>query len=261
MPTGPLPAPAQRRRRRLYPAVGLAAAIGVVIVFQACTRDTTPDPTELGYPAAPEQHSAPPHPELGEEQVSDTPVAELSDPGWVSQTARSAQIPERALRAYAGAAARLEQTHPECGVGWNTLAGIGRVESAHGAYGGASIGADGMVDPPIIGVALDGSDGLMEIPDTDGGELDEDDEWDRAVGPMQFIPTTWEQYAADGSGTGEAEIHQYDDAALTAAIYLCESGKDLTSNEGWNDAVTAYNQSIEYANDVAAFAQTYAEAQ
>ncbi len=100
----------------------------------------------------------------------------------------------------------------------------------------------------------------MEIPDTDGGELDGDDEWDRAVGPMQFIPTTWEQWARDGNLDGQADVHQYDDAALTAAVYLCAAGEDLTTDQGWNDAVTAYNQSVQYAVDVARHAEEYAEA-
>ena len=94
-------------------------------------------------------------------------------------------------------------------------------------------------------------------PHTDGGTLDGDTEWDRAVGPMQFIPATWALYAQDGSRSGSSDPHQYDDAALTAAVYLCESGGDLTSDEGWVDAVVAYNQSVEYVNDVAAHAQDY----
>ena len=257
-PSSTQPTAAQRRRRRLYPVVGGAATVLVgVVVFQACSGDQRPDPTDLGYPAAPAQEIPAPQVEAG--SVGEVPITELVDPEWAEATAQRTQIPERALAAYAGAAVHLAQAQPECGLGWNTLAGIGRVESAHGAHGGASIDADGVVDPPIIGVALDGSEGLMEIPDTDDGELDGDDEWDRAVGPMQFIPTTWERYATDGSHTGEADVHQYDDAALTAGVYLCDSGEDLTTDRGWNDAVTAYNQSIQYANDVADYAAHYSD--
>lgn len=185
------------------------------------------------------------------------PVAEVADEGWVVETAERTGIPQRALQAYAGASAHVSETNPECGIGWNTLAGIGQVESIHGAYGDAQIDDDGNVEPPIIGVALDGSEGVMEIPDTDDGELDGDDEWDRAVGPMQFIPQTWQRYAADGNLDGEADVHNIDDAALSAAIYLCDAGGDLTTDHGWNDAVTAYNQSVEYANDVAGHAEDY----
>ncbi|WP_324615301.1 lytic transglycosylase domain-containing protein [Nesterenkonia sedimenti] len=236
--------------------------LGVVVLFlliRGCGGDQepeTPHPTELGYPEAPEQQL----PETTGQEAGDVPITELVEPEWVSETAQRTGVPQRAVAAYAGAAAYIEETDSECGIGWNTLAGIGQVESVHGHHGGSSIEADGEVSPEIIGVPLDGSEGVMEIPDTDGGELDGDEEWDRAVGPMQFIPETWYQYAQDGNLSGEADIHQYDDAALTAAVYLCASGDDLTDDRGWNDAVTTYNQSVEYANDVARHSEEYAEA-
>ena len=230
----------------------------VVLVIRACGADGEPDsphPTELGFPPAPEQEAPMLSPDPGEPDA--VPITELVDPEWTERTAEQNRIPHRAMEAYAGAAAYTQLTDPDCQLGWNTLAGIGQVESVHGAFGGSTVGEDGVVDPPIIGVALDGSEGVMEIPDTDGGELDGDDEWDRAVGPMQFIPTTWQRYGQDGNLSGEADIHQYDDAALAAAIYLCDSGDDLTDDRGWNEAVAAYNQSVEYAHDVADYAQRY----
>nr|WP_221205961.1 lytic murein transglycosylase [Garicola koreensis] len=149
------------------------------------------------------------------------------------------------------------ETNEACGIGWNTLAGIGQVESVHGAYDGAEVDERGDVEPHITGVPLDGSEGVLEIPDTDEGELDGDEEWDRAVGPMQFIPQTWQRYTADGNQDGEADVHNIDDAALAAATYLCDEGSDLTTDRGWNDAVTAYNQSVQYANEVADYAEGY----
>ncbi|WP_229659599.1 lytic transglycosylase domain-containing protein [Nesterenkonia alkaliphila] len=250
---------ARHRRRRIYPVLGAGAAAGVfIILLRSCGAESEPEPphpTELGFPAAPQQE----HPVVNEEAAGpgEVPITELVDPEWVSATADRTGIPERAVQSYGGAAAHLAQTDPDCGLGWNTLAGIGEVESHHGSYGGSSIGEDGVVQPPIIGVPLDGSEGLMEIPDTDGGELDGDEEWDRAVGPMQFIPTTWEQYAQDGNLDGETDVHQYDDAALAAAHYLCTHGEDLSTDRGWNDAVAAYNQSAEYARDVAGHAERY----
>ncbi len=234
----------------------------VVLVLQqwAGRGEERPHPTELGYPSAPPQ-AHPPAASDAPEDVTAVPLAELADPEWTAEMSGAAGIPERALIAYAGAAVHLSQTRPECGLGWNTLAGIGQVESVHGQYGASSVADDGAVDPPVIGVALDGSEGLMAIPDTDDGELDGDTEWDRAVGPMQFIPTTWDQYGQDANQDGQADVHQYDDAALSAGVYLCESGEDLTSDFGWNDAVTAYNQSVEYANSVAQRAAEYAQHQ
>ena len=253
---------AQRRRRRLYPVLGGAAAlIGVVVLFRACAADDEPEPphpTELGYPPAPEQILPEADQEHGD-NVEGTPVAELADSVWLAETGEATGIPQRALAAYAGAALHIDETQSDCRLGWNTLAGIGQVESVHGHFGGSTITDDGVVEPEIIGVPLDGSEGVMEIPDTDDGELDGDEEWDRAVGPMQFIPTTWERYAQDGNLDGETDVHQYDDAALTAAVYLCDSAGDLTTDEGWNDAVTAYNQSVQYANDVADYARRYSD--
>lgn len=262
--SGPARRPSLKVRRRRV-AVGALGALLLVLMIIVMIRsmagpegEPEPHPTELGYPSAPEQ-SVPTLPEGEWETVAAVPLADLPDPDWVQEVSEETGIPSRAVEAYAGAALRVSQEDPDCGIGWNTLAGVGQVESAHGSYDGAQIGEDGVVDPPVIGVPLDGSEGLMEIPDTDDGELDGDDEWDRAVGPMQFIPTTWYQWAQDGNLDGQTDVHQYDDAALTAAVYLCASGEDLTTDHGWNDAVTAYNQSVEYANDVARHAQEYAD--
>ncbi|WP_083648981.1 lytic transglycosylase domain-containing protein [Cellulosimicrobium sp. CUA-896] len=221
------------------------------------TAGDPPSYRERGYPAAPAQDL--PASGLDDAELAERPIAELPDPAWAARTAERTGIPERVVAAYAGASLRMSTDRPQCGIGWNTLAGIGAVESVHGSYGGSSVSTDGLVAPPITGVPLDGSDGVMAIPDTDGGLLDGDDEWDRAVGPMQFIPTTWEQYAQDGDGDGETDPHHVDDAVLSAAAYLCERGGTLTTDDGWNTAVTAYNRSRPYAHDVADQAAAVAE--
>ncbi|NLP82765.1 hypothetical protein HF576_02800 [Microbacterium sp. CFH 90308] len=179
------------------------------------------------------------------------------DERWVERISRDAGIPERALLAYAGAALSVADTHPGCGLGWNTLAGIGLVESEHGTIDGSAIGTDGVARPSIIGIPLDGN-GTEAISDTDDGRLDGDVTWDRAVGPMQFIPETWAAYAQDGDRDGETDIHQIDDAALAAAVYLCDVGGDLTAPDRWIAAISAYNPSVEYNNRVAAAAEQYA---
>lgn len=179
------------------------------------------------------------------------------DPAWVSRVAASTGVPERALAAYAGAAGRLSREHPLCGLGWNTLAGIGFVETEHGTHGGSRIGADGRAEPAIVGIALDGAS-TDAISDTDGGALDGDAVWDRAVGPMQFIPSTWAEWASDGNGDGVAEPQQIDDAAYAAGRYLCAVGGDLRSSEGWIAAVAGYNDTVEYNHRVAEAANHYA---
>jgi membrane-bound lytic murein transglycosylase B len=164
------------------------------------------------------------------------------------------------MEAYAASAIRMQQERPGCQIDWALLAAIGYVESHHGTLGGGHIGEDGRTTKKVIGPALDGSEGVRAIRDTDGGELDGDPVWDRAVGPMQFIPSTWRGWAVDANGSGEADPHNIDDASLAAARYLCASGGDLTSSEGWSRAVFAYNRSETYVRKVLHFNNHYAQA-
>lgn len=189
------------------------------------------------------------------------PLAEGTDlVAWAAAAAERSGVPARALRAYAAAELAQHSATPECRLSWSTLAGIGRVESDHGRFGGARVGADGAAHPSIIGPPLDGSPGVREIRDTDGGRLDGDTTFDRAVGPMQFLPGTWARYGADGNDDGFRDPHQLDDAALAAARYLCADGRDTASGEGWWAGVLTYNSSVDYARLVWAAADRYTEA-
>jgi hypothetical protein len=242
---------AKHRPSRLAAA---AAALAAALLLSGCAGDAEPSFTERGYPTAPPQ-------ELpgAAGTDADVPLTELVDPDWLAATAERTSIDPRVVAAYAGASIRVAQTTPDCGIGWNTLAGIGRVESYHGTIYGSEVAGDGSITPPIIGIPLDGTNGTLAIPDTDGGTLDTDTEWDRAVGPMQFIPSTWAEFGQDANLDGTADPNQLDDAVLTAAVYLCERGGELVSDDGWNTAVSAYNLPVEYARDVAAYARMYAE--
>ena len=188
------------------------------------------------------------------------PVATTPTDGELRQVSRATGIPRRALTAYVAAAQIVGRDDRACGIAWNTLAGIGSSESSHGAFGGASLDGAGVARPLIIGVPLDGSGGNRAIRDSDGGDLDGDRRWDRAVGPMQFIPTTWAAWGADGDGDGRNDPHDIDDAALAAARYLCDAGRDLRGSAGWSRAVLTYNNSGAYARKVASTATEYAEA-
>ncbi|MPZ85729.1 MAG: transglycosylase SLT domain-containing protein [Actinophytocola sp.] len=180
---------------------------------------------------------------------------------WATTLAEKTQIPQRSLVAYAEAELAVRTSAPACGLSWATLAGVGRVESHHGRYGGSDIGADGRLTPPIIGIPLDGSPGVRAIPDTDGGRLDGDSRWDRAVGAMQFLPATWQRWGARAIADGRPPDPQnVDDAALSAARYLCASGGDLSTAEGWWRAVMAYNGSVTYGQNVFSGADAYAKA-
>ena len=139
----------------------------------------------------------------------------------------------------------MRATREECGLTWPLLAAIGRVESDHGRYGGAVLHTDGLAAPAIIGIPLDGH-GTARILDTDQGRLDNDRVYDRAVGPMQFIPSTWASYGIDGNGDAKADPNNIFDAALTAAGYLCTAGGDLRGLAGQTQAVLTYNASDDY---------------
>ncbi|WP_211262366.1 lytic transglycosylase domain-containing protein [Nitriliruptor alkaliphilus] len=183
----------------------------------------------------------------------------MLDRDQLAATAARVGIPERALAAYASAALRLREERPSCNLTWVTLAGVGYVESHHGTIGGRQLLPDGTPTSPIIGVPLDGGPNVRAIPDTDGGRYDGDTTWDRAVGPMQFIPSTWARWGADGNGDGQADPQHIDDAALAAARYLCASGRDLTHSSNWGQALWSYNRSESYIRHVLAVANTYAD--
>ncbi|HEV2783589.1 MAG TPA: lytic murein transglycosylase [Actinophytocola sp.] len=188
------------------------------------------------------------------------PGAVGADPllAWANRMAGPTTIPARALVAYGNAELVVRSATPGCHVSWTTLAGIGRVESNHGQYGGATLGADGRPSKPIVGVPLDGSAGVRSIPDTDGSAFDGDPAVDRAVGPMQFIPSTWRKWASDGNLDGRGDPQQIDDAALAAARYLCANGRDLATAQGWWAAVFSYNNSVPYGQKVFGLADGYA---
>ncbi|MEO6879780.1 MAG: lytic transglycosylase domain-containing protein [Mycobacteriaceae bacterium] len=179
--------------------------------------------------------------------------------GWATTESEPTGIPAQALQAYGWAAAVAARTHPGCGITWTTLAGIGKVESNHGRYAGSHLDAANRAEPPIRGLTLDGGPGLAEIVDTDGGRLDGNRTYDRAVGPMQFIPGTWARWGIDADGDGRTDPDDLDDAALAAADYLCVSGGDLRTGAGWRQAILTYNRSAVYVADVLAQAAGYAD--
>ncbi len=176
---------------------------------------------------------------------------------WAEKRAPALGIPISALEAYAYAARVAEVENPDCRLSWTTLAGIGMVESHHGTYRGAEIAPNGDVSPPIRGVRLDGTNGNLEIIDPEAS-ADGDPVYARAMGPMQFIPETWRLYGVDANNDRVISPDNFDDAALSAAGYLCFRGKDLATPRGWMNALRAYNDSGTYARAVRDWATAYA---
>ncbi|HEY0118182.1 MAG TPA: lytic murein transglycosylase [Cellulomonas sp.] len=180
---------------------------------------------------------------------------------WVSAVASATGIPARAVRSYGNATLEIGIEDPSCRLGWPTLAGIGWIESGHGTHGHATLGDDGVPSVPIVGPALDGSPGRAAIHSTAQSiEWHGDPVWDHAVGPMQFIPSTWARWAADGDGDGVENPQDMDDAALATARYLCAGSRDLSTWDGWHAAVLSYNHAESYVQSVYGQASAYASA-
>ena len=150
--------------------------------------------------------------------------------------------------AYASAAERQRACH----IPVMLLAAIGEVESS--SLRGRTLDASHDAVPPVRGPALSGGS-FSAIRDTDGGRYDGDPVWDRAVGPMQFIPGTWRIWGADGNGDGVKDPQNIEDAALAAANYLCAGGRDLSRPADLTAAVLSYNHSQAYLSTVVGIVQ------
>ena len=104
------------------------------------------------------------------------------------------------------------------GLSWKVLAAIGQVESGHGRN----------VGPSSAG----------------------------ALGPMQFLPTTWAYAGVDGDGDGKADIMSAYDAVPAAALYLCRDGAGRGGQDLYN-AIFSYNHADWYVREVLALATRY----
>jgi Transglycosylase SLT domain len=96
------------------------------------------------------------------------------------------------------------------GLDWSLLAAVGQVESGHGRNNGPSSAG--------------------------------------AIGPMQFMPATFDLYAVDGDHDGVTDPWNYRDAIFTAAAYLCASGARDATPDGIRAALFAYNHAQWYVD-------------
>ena len=193
---------------------------------------------------------------VGADPVSEPVRAVLSSAQVIDSLGQSG-IPAAAVDAYVRAAGRLATEDPGCGIRWTLLAAIGRVESNHGRFGGAMLRDDGYSTKPIRGIPLDGRPNVALIRDTDRGVLDGDTAYDRAVGPMQFIPSTWRAIGVDGNDDGRRDPDNLFDAAYGAARYLCDGDADLRDAAARAQAVRRYNNADEYVRVVLNLADMY----
>ncbi|HWJ66278.1 MAG TPA: lytic murein transglycosylase [Nocardioides sp.] len=201
-----------------------------------------------------------------EESIEDP--ASLSDPAGIEglnggnnagivNAASTNAIPAAALAAYQRAETVINSADESCKITWQLIAAIGRVESNHGRFGGNVLNDDGVATPGIYGIPLNGKNNTKAISDTDAGVYDNDSQWDRAVGPMQFIPSTWQVVGVDADDDASRNPQDIDDAALAAAVYLCSGDGDLSTVAGQRDAVFRYNHSDAYVDLVLQIMNAY----
>ncbi|MCT7352826.1 lytic transglycosylase domain-containing protein [Streptomyces sp. 15-116A] len=215
------------------------------------SADATPSPDEAAGSSAtgnsPYYTDLPP---LNSPNPSPSASADPDTPAGAAE----AGIPATVLDAYKKAEAALREKKPACNLPWQLLAAIGRVES--GQARGGRVDADGTTLSPIIGPQLDGN-GFALIRDTDNGVYDGNSSYDNAVGPMQFIPSTWAWAGRDGNGDGRKDPNNVYDAALAAGHYLCRNGWDLSDQRDLNRAILSYNNSTDYLNTVLKWLEYY----
>lgn len=224
-------------------------AVAVAVTAADAAAAATPSVPRLQPTPRPEPVAAPP--------ARQEPVKPAPQSRDVSLDAPDGQVgvPDIVLRAYRTAEQRTTGTRPNCHLSWSLVAAIGRVESNHAR--GGQVDGGGTTVTPILGPQLSGN-GFAAIADTDNGALDGDTEWDRAVGPMQFIPGTWRRNGLDANGDGIASPHNIFDAAAAAGRYLCAGNRDLDDPAQLRAAVFSYNASQSYVDLVLAWQRAYA---
>ncbi|MFI8945875.1 lytic transglycosylase domain-containing protein [Streptomyces sp. NPDC053750] len=183
---------------------------------------------------------------------SPSPAPTIGTPA--SRGSSEAGIPATVLDAYKKAESALRQSRPGCNLPWQLLAAIGKVES--GQARGGRVTADGTTIGQIIGPQLDGN-GFALIKDTDNGVYDGNSSYDNAVGPMQFIPSTWAWAGRDGNGDGKEDPNNVYDAALAAGHYLCRFDWDLSDDADLRKAILSYNNSTDYLATVLSWLEHY----
>ncbi|MFD7818646.1 lytic transglycosylase domain-containing protein [Streptomyces sp. NPDC059785] len=248
-----------RHRARRVPArtrQGLRATAIAVTAVAALTASQAPGLSQKSHGRADADDRTAP--------AADLPYSELSPPdddsyhtelpplvspeaephvAQVNQIRAESGIPGTVLRAYRDAEKSVGRTDPGCRLPWELLAAIGKVESGQ-ARGGA-VDRNGTTLSRITGPALDGRDFALVL-DSDGGAYDGDTVYDRAVGPMQFLPSTWARWGADGNGDGRSDPDNVFDAALAAGHYLCAGDRNLSVAADLDRAVLSYNNSRAY---------------
>ncbi|WP_406457233.1 lytic murein transglycosylase [Streptomyces sp. NBC_00876] len=230
----------------------LTASQAPGLVAQDKPQKQTRETDEVKWSEVPNDDSY--HTELPPLKSPEPPRAGVERSPAAVQSWAEAGIPATVLAAYRKAQSALGRSDPGCRLPWQLLAAIGKVESGHA--GGGRVDVHGTTLSPILGPVLNGA-GFANIPDTDGGAYDGDKTYDRAVGPMQFIPSTWAHWGRDGNGDGRSDPSNVYDAALAAGAYLCAGSRDLTVGGDLDRAILSYNHSDTYLRTVLSWLEFY----
>lgn len=230
----------------------LTASQAPGIVAHEAPPKERPETDEVKWSHVPNDDSY--HTELPPLESPKPPKAGKKQTPAAARSWSEAGIPATVLAAYRKAESTLGRTDPGCRLPWQLLAAIGKVES--GQAGGGRVDAHGTTLSPILGPVLNGA-GFANIPDTDGGAYDGDRRYDRAVGPMQFIPSTWAHWGQDGNGDGRRDSNNIYDAALAAGHYLCAGPRDLSVKADLDRAILSYNHSDTYLRTVLSWLEFY----
>lgn len=177
--------------------------------------------------------------------------------GSLEGTIDPGQVPAEAQLAYETAAQNIATSSAACNLKWSLLAAIGRVTSDHGRVGNRTLTNGAVVTPPLVGVELNGAPGVSNVLDTDGGTLDGDAKFDRAIGPMQLLPAVWQEFAEDADRDGKKDPQNIFDAALTAGKFLCSGNLDLSTEQHKKQALVRYDKTAGFAEQVVKVATAY----
>jgi hypothetical protein len=139
-------------------------------------------------------------------------------------------VPELVYYAYRAAEMQLQIDTPGCGLQWNLLAAVGRLESRH-ADGGRTDVLGTLSSPKV----------------SPNGEL----------GPLQLPAAVWEQYTADGNADGRTDPQNIFDQSLAAGHWMCANDANLREPEGRTGAVAMFDSRPEYLKNVEAWSAAY----
>ena len=194
------------------PAFGIAILTPVLLAGAVAASPERPSaPVSVAAPSAPPQPAP-----------AATPAA--TAPALVAAPVAGLRIPATALSAYRKVEKIMATADPGCGLSWNLLAGIGRLESKPANTESSAVRAVSA----------------------------------RTPAPKKAPSATWLRFAADGDGDGKSDPQNPFDATLATARHLCSSGMNFRNQAQALTALMRYNDSMPFAQNVLGWAAAYA---